>query len=385
MKAVGIIVEYNPFHNGHLHQVNCAKKMFKDAVLVVVMSGNFLQRGEPALLDKWTRARQALLNGVDLVIENPPAACVQPADRFALGAVRLLADLGVSELVFGAEHPEYDFMQYARLLRQVHGDFTRYDQSYAATFQQAIATKVGHIIDQPNDVLGLAYAKANDLLGEPLHLNPIQRTVANYHDTDLQVEQNIASASAIRKHVLAKTLSQVKRYVPEQTYADLATQKLVTWDDYWPYLKYALLSQSPTQLQKIYGMAEGIEYRMQQKAQELPHASFDEWLKAVKSKRFTYTRLSRLAQAVLVNLTPQEVQLYNAAPYMRLLGFNDLGRAYLNEVKKNLKYQLYTKVSKDDKAKRLSVDYRVGKIYQLVSQQEQDLKQAPIWIKTHKI
>lgn len=383
MKAVGIVVEYNPFHNGHLHQVKLAKKLFKDAVLVVAMSGNFLQRGEPAILDKWTRAKQALSNGVDLVIEVPPAACVQPADRFAMGAIRLLADLGVSELIFGAEHAEYDFMAYAKKLRTVHGDFTKYDQSYAASFQQAITAKLGHRLDQPNDVLGLAYAKANDVLGCPLHLNPIQRTGANYHDTDLKIMQNIASASAIRNHVLNGTLTQIQQYVPQQTYQDLMTQKLVTWDDYWPYLRYALLRQTPQQLQQIYGMAEGIEYRLQQKAQQLPQATFDEWLKAVKSKRFTYTRLSRLAQAILVNLTPLEVANYHENPYMRLLGFTDLGRAYLSEVKKSLTYPLYTKVSKDDKNKQLSVDYRIGKIYQLVNGKEQDLKCSPIWLKAH--
>lgn len=379
MKAVGIIVEYNPFHNGHLHQVTMAKKMFPDAIIVVAMSGNFLQRGEPAFMDKWTRAKQALQNGVDLVIEVPMVACVQPADRFALGTVRLLADLGVSELLFGAEHAEYDFMNYARLVHEVYGEFNKYDQSYAASFQKAIAAKIGHDLSQPNDVLGLAYAKANYSLGKPLRLNPIQRLGANYHERDLKKGQAIASASAIRANVI-ENVASISQYVPEATYQDLCNQRLVSWDDFWPYLRYSLLIKTPQELAEIYGMAEGIEYRLQQQAQLLPEATFDEWLKAVKSKRFTYTRLSRLAQAILVNLKPAEVIEYNEAPYMRLLGFSAKGQTYLNQVKKNLQYSLYTKVSQKDKNKRLRVDYRAGKLYQLVNGQEQDLKRAPIRI-----
>lgn len=380
MPVAGIIAEYNPFHNGHLYQIQAVKKKFPDAPLVVAMSGNFLQRGEPASFDKWTRAKQALANGADLVVEMPVLACVQPADRFAFNGVSILASLGVTDLFFGAEHAEYDFADYARLVQSTHGDFKTYSESYAATFQKAVAAKIGHNVDQPNDLLGLAYAKANLKLGEPLRLNPIQRKNANYHEVELKAG-TIASATAIRQHYLAGNLAKLSAYVPEATLATLKTQRLLTWDDFFPYLKYKLLSTTPARLGEIYGMAEGIEYRLKEQMERLPStADFDQWLKAVKTKRFTYTRLSRLACALLLELTPAEVKEYDQAPYMRLLGFNSKGQQVLSQAKKTSAHQIIAKVSKDDKNAAYRVDYRAGKIYQLQNQLEQDLKRAPIRI-----
>ena len=341
MPVAGIIAEYNPFHNGHLYQIQEVKKKFPDAPLVVAMSGNFLQRGEPASFDKWTRAEQALANGADLVVEMPVLACVQPADRFAFNGVSILASLGVTDLFFGAEHAEYDFADYARLVQSAHGDFKTYSESYAATFQKAVAAKIGHNVDQPNDLLGLAYAKANLKLGEPLRLNPIQRKNANYHEVELKAG-TIASATAIRQHYLAGNLAKLSAYVPEATLATLKTQRLLTWDDFFPYLKYKLLSTTPARLGEIYGMAEGIEYRLKEQMERLPStADFDQWLKAVKTKRFTYTRLSRLACALLLELTPAEVKEYNKAPYMRLLGFNAKGQQVLSRAKKTSAHQIF--------------------------------------------
>lgn len=380
MPVAGIIAEYNPFHNGHLYQIKEVKKKFPDAPLVVAMSGNFLQRGEPASFDKWTRAKQALANGADLVVEMPVLACVQPADRFAFNGVSILASLGVTDLFFGAEHAEYDFSAYARLVQSAHGDFKTYNESYAATFQKAVAAKIGHNVDQPNDLLGLAYAKANLKLGEPLRLNPIQRKNANYHEVELKAG-TIASATAVRQHYLAGNLVKLSDYVPGTTLEALKTQRLLTWDDFFPYLKYKLLSTAPAQLGEIYGMAEGIEYRLKEQMERLPStADFDQWLKAVKTKRFTYTRLSRLACALLLDLTPAEVKEYDQAPYMRLLGFNAKGQQILRQAKKTSVYQIIAKVSKDDKNATYRVDYRAGKIYQLQNQLEQDLKRAPIRI-----
>ncbi len=380
MPVAGIIAEYNPFHNGHLYQIQAVKKKFPDAPLVVAMSGNFLQRGEPASFDKWTRAKQALANGADLVVEMPVLACVQPADRFAFNGVSILASLGVTDLFFGAEHAEYDFADYARLVQSTHGDFKTYSESYAATFQKAVAAKIGHNVDQPNDLLGLAYAKANLKLGESLRLNPIQRKNANYHEVELKAG-TIASATAIRQHYLAGNLAKLSAYVPEATLATLKTQRLLTWDDFFPYLKYKLLSTTPARLGEIYGMAEGIEYRLKEQMERLPStADFDQWLKAVKTKRFTYTRLSRLACALLLELTPAEVKEYDKAPYMRLLGFNSKGQQVLSQAKKTSAHQIIAKVSKDDKNAAYRVDYRAGKIYQLQNQLEQDLKRAPIRI-----
>ena len=336
--VVGLIAEYNPFHNGHLYQVQRIKKMFPDNLLVIAMSGNFLQRGEPACLDKWTRTREALENGADLVVELPALACVQPADRFAFGGVSLLAALKTDKLFFGAEHASYDFMDFAHQVVELHGEFHHYDESYAKSFQTAVTNALGHPVDQPNDLLGLAYAKANYRLGEPLKLFPVQRVEAGYHDQTLHKGQTIASASAIRKNFLSASGS-VEAYLPQATLNDLKTGPFLSWKNFWPLLRYRILSSDVHELREIYGMREGLEYRLKDQTQRLPLTfSFDEWVKAVKTKRFTYTRLARLSVAILLNVKEQEVFDYNSHPYVRLLGFDTDGQHHLSHIKKKLSF-----------------------------------------------
>ena len=377
-RIIGIITEYNPFHNGHLYQIQQVKKQFPDAPLVIAMSGNFLQRGEPAIIDKWHRAAECLANGADLVMELPLMAAVQPADRFAYYGVWTLAQMGVTDLFFGAEHATFDFMHDAQKAMEITGNFNKYHESFAKTYQQVITEKVGHQVDQPNDLLGLAYAKANLKLKAGISLHPIQRKNANYHDIELNDAGTIASASAIRE-ALHHQNQDFEKFVPHQTAQDLKAQSLVSWDDFWIHLKMELLTHSPQELEKIYGMAEGIQYRMIAMAQRSEFAgSFDSWIKAVKNKRFTYTRLSRLATMTLLHITWDDVASFEAQPYLRVLGFSKKGQAVLHAAKKSCDHPIITNVSQDEKKGILRIDYRAGKVYQAVCGNEQDLKHAPI-------
>lgn len=377
-RIIGIITEYNPFHNGHLYQIQQVKKQFPDAPLVIAMSGNFLQRGEPAIIDKWHRAAECLSNGADLVMELPLMAAVQPADRFAYYGVWTLAQMGVTDLFFGAEHATFDFMHDAQKAMEITGNFNKYHESFAKTYQQVITEKVGHQVDQPNDLLGLAYAKANLKLKAGISLHPIQRKNANYHDIELNDAGTIASASAIRE-ALHHQNQDFEKFVPHQTAQDLKAQSLVSWDDFWIHLKMELLTHSPQELEKIYGMAEGIQYRMIAMVQRSEFAGdFDSWIKAVKSKRFTYTRLSRLATMTLLHITWDDVASFEALPYLRVLGFSKKGQAVLHAAKKSCDHPIITNVSQDEKKGILRIDYRAGKIYQAVCGNEQDLKHAPI-------
>ena len=377
-QIIGIITEYNPFHNGHLYQIQQVKKQFPDAPLVIAMSGNFLQRGEPAIIDKWHRAAECLANGADLVMELPLMAAVQPADRFAYYGVWTLAQMGVTDLFFGAEHATFDFMHDAQKAMEITGNFNKYHESFAKTYQQVITEKVGHQVDQPNDLLGLAYAKANLKLKAGISLHPIQRKNANYHDIELNDAGTIASASAIRE-ALHHQNQDFEKFVPHQTAQDLKKQPLVSWDDFWIHLKMELLTHLPQELEKIYGMAEGIQYRMIAMAQRSEFAGdFDLWIKAAKSKRFTYTRLSRLATMTLLHITWDDVASFEAQPYLRVLGFSKKGQAVLHAAKKSCDHPIITNVSQDEKKGILRIDYRAGKVYQAVCGNEQDLKHAPI-------
>lgn len=377
-RITGIITEYNPFHNGHLYQIQQVKKQFPDVPLVIAMSGNFLQRGEPAIIDKWHRAAECLANGADLVMELPLMAAVQPADRFAYYGVWTLAQMGVTDLFFGAEHATFDFMHDAQKAMEITGNFNKYHESFAKTYQQVITEKVGHQVDQPNDLLGLAYAKANLKLKAGISLHPIQRKNANYHDIELNDAGTIASASAIRE-ALHHQNQDFEKFVPHQTAQDLKKQPLVSWDDFWIHLKMELLTHLPQELEKIYGMAEGIQYRMIAMAQRSEFAGdFDSWIKAAKSKRFTYTRLSRLATMTLLHITWDDVASFEAQPYLRVLGFSKKGQAVLHAAKKSCDHPIITNVSQDEKKGILRIDYRAGKVYQAVCGNEQDLKHAPI-------
>lgn len=376
--VVGIIAEYNPFHNGHLYQINQVKKQFPTSPLVIVMSGNFLERGEPAIIDKWHRAQECLSHGADVVMELPLVAAVQPADRFAYYSIWTLANLGLTDLFFGAEHANYDFLSDAEKVMEVNGNFKQYDESFARAYQQIVTQKIGHSVEQPNDLLGLSYAKSILKQNLNVNLHPIQRKNANYHDIELHSSGTIASASAIRI-ALDKHDEHFKRFVPLTTSEDLKSQRLVSWDDFWIHLKMELLTHSPEELEQIYGMAEGIQYRMIDKAERSESSTtFEKWIKAVKNKRFTYTRLSRLATMTMLHVKWDDVRSFEGNPYLRVLGFTPKGRLVLHSTKKKVSCPLITNVSQDLKNGILRVDYRAGKIYQSICGNEQDLKRSPI-------
>lgn len=375
MKAVGLIVEYNPFHNGHRYHLARARALTQAEVVVAVMSGNFTQRGEPTILDKWQRAQLALLNGVDLVIELPVFMAVQPAHRFAAGAVALMADLGVSALVFGAEHPNWD---YPAMVTAAAGferpQFQDFKNTYATQFNQALAVAVGHQLTDPNDILAFAYYRAQRELGAAaahLTLHPLQRRGAGYHDQTLTGP--IASASAIRQAVA--TGQAVGTTVPPATAMALAGVTAVpTLAQLYPLLRNHLIQTPVATLAQTYQVTEGLEHRLQAAAEQ--SLTFADWVAAVKTKRYTYSRIMRVATYLLLNLTDQDYQ--QAQPYHRILGFSPRGQAYLHQVKKQLTFPLITKVGQGEKGGLVNLDYRAGKLYQNFTSAEQDLKRAPI-------
>lgn len=374
VNVLGIVAEYNPFHNGHVYQLQRAKELVHADTTVVIMSGNWVQRGEPALLDKWQRARLALLGGADLVVELPFQFAVQPAHLFAQGAVQLLAALGCTHLAFGAEHPDLDFdTLVANQPTNASSHFKQFDETYPTLFNDYLQAQTGMDLRASNDILGFSYVAANHQLAKPMTMVPIQRRDSSHQETQMTADASIASGAAIRQAVQAVDWSAVSQMVPSDTLAALKSGQLVTWNEYWPYLRYQLLSSSLANLHEIYQMSEGIEYRLKQAA--LTSASFNDFLRSAKTKRYTYARLQRLCVYILLQIN--RVELPTEVRYARVLGFNDSGRQQLNQIKKRTNIPLISRVTDDWIDGPYRLDYQAGVIRQLLTGNDQDrLKHA---------
>lgn len=373
--VLGIVAEYNPFHNGHAYQLRQAKQQSQADVTVVVMSGNWMQRGEPALIDKWQRTRLALLGGVDLVIELPFQFAVQPAHLFAQGAIQLLSALGCTTLAFGAEHPDLDFETLvANQPTNASSHFKQFDETYPTLFNDYLQAQTGMNLRASNDILGFSYVAANRQLARPLEILPIQRRGSSHQETQLDLETTVASGAAIRSAVHSGGWPSVARMVPAETLAALQKSQQVTWSDYWPYLRYQLLSTSLADLHEVYQMSEGIEYRLKQAA--LTSTNFDEFLRAAKTKRFTYARLQRLCVYILLQVN--RVELPTEVRYAHVLGFDRLGQQYLNQVKKRSKLPLISRVTDDWINGPYRLDYQAGLMRQMLTEVDQDRLQHAV-------
>ncbi|WP_261810436.1 nucleotidyltransferase [Levilactobacillus humaensis] len=376
LHAVGIIAEYNPFHNGHADQIRRAKATTGADVVVAAMSGNWVQRGEPALMDKWERTQAALAGGVDLVVELPSAIVIQPANLFAAGGVATLGALGCDWLAFGTEHPDMD---YDRLMANLPTDpmtFKRYDQTYAQLFQGYLKDQTGIALEDPNDILGFFYALANRQQGQSLRLVPLSRRGSQHGDQTIAVASAFASATAIRSAALEHDWGAITPVVPASTLAALQAAQLTDWEDFWPALQYQLVSGHVADLRQHYQITEGIEYRLQRAA--LGSASFAAFMQAVKTKRYTYTRLQRQATYLLGQIKPAEMV---ANPqYLRVLGYSDRGQAYLHQIKKQVSLPLISRADREWLNGAGALDNRMGAIRTLITGVPQDYGRIPVKI-----
>jgi predicted nucleotidyltransferase len=383
MQAVGIIVEYNPFHNGHLYHIQQSQKKTGADCVVAVMSGHFLQRGEPALVSKWARTKMALAGGADLVVELPFAFAAQPADLFAGGAMSLLAALNVNSFCFGSEHGSIeDFIETERFYHEHEEQVTFLVQhalkegiSYPKAMAEAFQAIGNHsdVLDlsKPNNILGYAYIKALVRHQYPVTPHTIARIESGYHDEQLS-SSTVTSATSIRKSLFSNhaDLETLQRYMPKSTTACLHDYvstygRYHQWEDYFPYLKYKLLSMTSEQLQNIYGIEEGIEHRLLYYIKQ--SRTFYEFIQFVKNKRFTWTRLQRMCVHILMHTTKPQMETVlqeKSASYIRLLGMTSKGQAYLRNQKKQLHLPVVSAVSKFQHP-QLEQDIKAASIYGL--------------------
>lgn len=381
MKSVGLIVEYNPFHNGHAYHLQASKEAAAADVVIAVMSGNFLQRGEPALVSKWQRTKMALLNGVDIVFELPYRFATQKAETFSNGAVSILDAVGCDSLCFGSESGDLSlFLQTIDYLEIQHQSYNEnikqyietgvsYPKALSLAFQQLPDSEKYLDLAKPNNILGLEYIKA--IKHQKCALTPmtIPRKNANYHDEDFS-SATIASATSIRKAIFADSdgKSAIDQYVPEPTKQLLKEylhfyQVFHQWENYWSYLQFRLIHSTPEDLREIYEMEEGLENRLL--AAALESNNFHEFMQHIKTKRYTWTRLQRLCVHILTNTKKEEmVTLSEKASYLRLLGMTSKGREFLNKNKSHLSLPLISKLS-SYKENEINQDIKAARVYSL--------------------
>ncbi|HAJ9361644.1 hypothetical protein A4Q22_03105 [Listeria monocytogenes] len=370
MKATGIVVEYNPFHNGHKLHLNKARELTQADVVIAVMSGSFVQRGEPAIISKWERTRMALAAGVDMVVELPVSFATQHATIFAEEAVRILDAIHVDTLFFGSEHGVAEDFTFAA--KKVVENEARFDEaiqlalvdkktSYARAYTEAFKKLFGQIlldITKPNNILGFHYALAAQKQNPSISLQTIPREHAGHHDEEANHDQ-IASATAIRKLILAGKLEEASHYLPASSIAILRNYEgpFLSWTDYWSFLQYRLIQAGSEELEGIRGVSEGIQNRMQQAATKAQN--FSDFIELTKTKRYSNARLQRTALQILLNARSQ-----TSSPYIRILGMNKTGQQYLSLHKKNISLPIITTVSKAP-AGLLEEELRATNIYTL--------------------
>lgn len=371
MNIVGIVAEYNPFHNGHLYHLEKSKQITDSDFVIAVMSPNFVQRGAPALTDKWTRTQMALLSGVDLVIELPTPYACSSAEFFANASVSLLHHTGIVDYIsFGSESNNIELLgcianilndeptKFKELLRdnlQNGSTFPKARANALSEYCSSISSlgislqELKRAISTPNNILGIEYIKALKKLNTNIVPMTLQRTAANYHDNS--INGNIASATAIRHHLETSALNSISNTVPSHSYNLLNKtndQGSVNYTKLSEFLNYRLLFSNKEDLRNIVGVAEGIENRILSvftKTQTL-----DEMIAGIKSKRFTQTAIQRILMNIILQITKEDFYSFEdhgGPAYVRVLGFRRSSQMLLAKIKKESSLPLVMNVKRD--------------------------------------
>lgn len=402
MKIVGIITEYNPFHHGHHYQLQQAKLQTQADVLVVLMSGNVVQRGEFAILTKWQRSQLALEYGADLVLELPLLTSMQSADYFAQIGVELLSKVGCETIVFGTETAKSDaILAYVKWYKEHFDEIQDAIQrhiktgiSYAAAMQVAIddIKEKSNIADwgfdpgSANHLLGIQYMLANLQLEHPMEVVAIPRinTVTSLSETVRFENQDVGilSGSQIRQAWWNGKLAI--QSIPIKTLTAFKEGTAVRWEDYWPLLHYQLNCHTAESLRQVFGIKEGLEYLLLKKVNEA--RTFSEFRASLVSKRWTQSSIQRILMAVLLNISYEEWEYYRekmaVQPAVRVLGYRPQGRKVLKALREAPNLDLFSNFTQAYE-ERYDLTIRADRILCLnprVTIEEQNYSKYPIQV-----
>ncbi|MDF2839950.1 MAG: hypothetical protein K0Q99_722 [Clostridia bacterium] len=366
MKTIGIISEYNPFHNGHEYHIQAARQEFGAENIVCIMSGSFVQRGEPAMFDKWSRAKMAVLNGADLVIELPYVYSCQPAEIFSFGAINILNNLGIIDgICFGSELGSADTLtQIADLLIHEPADFSKLMKEHLSvgnTYPKSISLALSDyyqnnkeicsdIWENPNNILGIEYIKSIMLLQSPMIPYTIKRIANNYNDT--KILQPIASATAVRSEIKSFGFSErLQTSLPKQSLhiiKDLFAMGKgpLYLDNYSDILLYRIRIMTAEHIKSFISIQEGLEHRIKKAADKA--SCIDELIEAIKTKRYTRAYIQRILCHILIDLNWENSVAFKqpgTPSYCRVLAFNDKGKQLLRKIKDSSQHPIINKVA----------------------------------------
>lgn len=362
-KVLGIIAEYNPFHNGHLYHLENSKKLTNCNYSIAIISGNFTQRGSTSIIDKWQKTKMALLNGIDLIIELPVLYSISSGENFADGAIKILNSLGIVNYIsFGSETEDISILdKIANILYsepKEYKEFLSYELKKGVSFPKARENallkysndkKYSNIISSPNNILGIEYLKALKKYNSNIKPFCITRFKSEYNSNNYS--GNIGSATAIRDLVKNKNFDIIKNLVPSQTYNILMEN--INTGNFVPDLNvfereiiYILRKMSIEEISNLPDVSEGLEFAINDAINKCNNLT--DLLTIVKSKRYTQTRLQRIFLCALLGITKSDINISkNTIPYVRVLGFNENGKKLISEIsKKSPELQIITSVKK---------------------------------------
>lgn len=372
MNLLGLVVEYNPFHNGHKYHLEKSKEITNATHTVAIMSGSFLQRGEPALFDKYTRAEIAVKNGVDLVIELPTLYACQSAEIFSHGAVATLNSLNcVNSLCFGSEEGNIDILQtISEILVKEPSDFkitlknfldegivfpvarskALYEYIKNNHLLELSEDELQQVLNSSNNILGIEYIKSLIKLNSSIKPYTITRIASKYNSTD--IESNICSATAIRNSLKDNTdLKLIENVVPLHTFNEINHKINTNFNPVFDYMFYDLLSSTIIRdvdnLTKYFEVNEGIENKIYSNV--FTSKNLEELINSTKSKRYTMTKIKRTLNNILLGINRDDVikvKDLDRVPYIRILAFNNKGREIIKKIKTSSDIEIITKFSK---------------------------------------
>ena len=383
MKILGIITEYNPFHNGHLYHLSKAKEITGTDYVIAVMSGNFLQRGEPAIINKWARTKMALNAGVDLIIELPFIFSTQDANGFAFGAVKLLDSLQIIDyLCFGCETDNldtlYSISNFLHIEPQKYKELIVHNSKNGYEFPRARAQalceyhrifgidglekisplELSKLLKYPNNILALEYIKHLINLKSKIKPIAIKRMGATYHQKN--IKGKISSATSIRNEILNNLSSpktdlfmlndKIKSTIPQSVFPVLEKELRegrgpITLDSYRQYILATLRRMPLEDISRVQGVTEGLENRI--KKASLKSYTIEQLINSIKTRRYTRTKIQRIILHLMTNLSKKDVKIFNRCGplYARILGFSKKGKTLLRTIKKNSSTPLISKLS----------------------------------------